>query len=304
MLHFLLKFAKIRKGQLIEQIMTEIKNSENISDKKEKEAEQYIKPLIAPCRKVGMDAPWRWLKKGWKDFNNVRRLSLTYGIVMMLISMAVTYVAYSAGSIVLAIALIAGFFFIGPAIAIGLYSMSRQLDNNIKPQFLRCLREGKKNLSNELVLSFVFLIIFLIWARSASMLHIMLPSLSHISTTDWILFIAVGTAVGAIFAALVFIFGAFSIPMMMDRNVDAITAIITSINAVLKNKAVMFVWGLTIVSLILIGIVTFFIGFAILLPVVGHASWHAYREVVDARAWELGPGLGKKVKTSNKKPKE
>ena len=59
MLHFLLKFAKIRKGQLIEQIMTEIKNSENISDKKEKEAEQYIKPLIAPCRKVGMDAPWR-----------------------------------------------------------------------------------------------------------------------------------------------------------------------------------------------------------------------------------------------------
>ncbi len=80
---------------------------------------------------------------------------------------------------------------------------------------------------------------------------------------------------------------------MMDRNVDAITAILTSINAVLKNKMVMVVWGLLIVVLILIGIATLFVGFSILLPIVGHASWHAYREVVDAEQWDLGPGLGK-----------
>ena len=283
--------------------MTELNNVTNSEKSNNKETDQYIKPLVAPCRKVGLDAPFRWLKKGWRDFNQVRRLSLTYGIVMMLISMTVTYVAYSAGSIVLAIALIAGFFFIGPAIAIGLYSMSRQIDNGVTPQFLRCLREGKKNLSNELVLSFVFLIIFLIWARSASMLHIMLPSLSNITLGDWVLFFAVGTAVGAIFAVLVFVFGAFSIPMMMDRNVDAITAILTSINAVLKNKFVMMVWGLTIVTLILLGIATFFVGFAVLLPIVGHASWHAYREIVDANAWELGPGLGKTDNKDNKKPK-
>ncbi len=280
--------------------MTDIKNSENKKQPLDDDKEKYIKPLVAPCRKVGLDAPLRWLKKGWHDFNKVRRLSLTYGVIMMLISMVVTYVAYSAGSIVLAIAMIAGFFFIGPAIAIGLYSMSRQLEHGVTPQFLRCLREGKKNLSNEMVLSFVFLIVFLIWARSASMLHIMLPSLSSITTADWIMFFAVGSAVGAIFAVLIFIFGAFSIPMMMDRNVDAITAIVTSINAVLKNKLVLMLWGITIVFLILVGIATFFIGFAVLLPVVGHASWHAYREVVDADAWELGPGLGKEV---NIKPK-
>jgi uncharacterized membrane protein len=256
-------------------------------------SKEYIKPLVAPCRIITMDAPFRWLKKGWADFKSVPRLSLTYGIVMMLISILVTYVAYSAHSIVLAIALIAGFFFLGPALAIGLYSMSRQLDNGVTPQFLRCLREGKKNLGNEMVLSFVFLIVFLIWARSASMMHIFFPSISNIQTGDLYMFFGVGSAVGAIFAALVFCFGAFSIPMMMDRNVDAITAILTSINAVLKNKKVMVFWGIIIVSLILIGIATFFIGFAILLPVVGHASWHAYREVVDAEQWELGPGLGK-----------
>lgn len=269
--------------------------TENLNKSKniEKKEDEYIKPMVAPIRKIAMDAPIRWLKLGWDDFTKVKRLSLTYGIVMMLISILVTYVAYSAGSIVLSIAMIAGFFFIGPAIAIGLYSMSRQLDNGVTPQFLRCLKEGKKNLSDELVLSFVFLIVFLIWARSASMVHIFFPSMSHMEFMDWVKFLSIGSAVGAIFAVLVFTFGAFSIPMLMDRKVDAITAILTSISAVLQNKVVMIYWGLLIVVLILIGIATFFIGFAFLLPIVGHASWHAYREVVDADAWELGPGLGK-----------
>ncbi len=254
--------------------------------------EEYIKPMVAPCRIITMDAPFRWLKKGWQDFLKVKKLSLTFGIVMMLISMLITYVAYSAGSIVLSIALIAGFFFMGPAIAIGLYSMSRQLENGVTPEFLRCLKEGKKNLSDELVLSFIFLIIFLIWARSASMVHIFFPSLSGMQVMDWVKFLSIGSAVGAIFATIVFTVGTFSIPMLMDRKVDAITAILTSIRAVLSNKLVMMFWGFLIVLLILIGIATFFIGFAVLLPIVGHASWHAYREVVDADLWELGPGLG------------
>lgn len=266
---------------------------ENQPSTQDNAEQKYIKPLVAPCRTVGMEAPFRWLSKGWKDFKRVPRLSLSYGIVMMLVSMLITYVAYSAHSIVLSIALIAGFFFMGPAIAIGLYSMSRQLDNGVTPKFLRCLKEGKRYLGNEMVLAFVFLIVFLIWARAASMVHIFFPSMSSMDIMDWVKFLSIGTAVGAIFATVVFCLGAFSIPMMMDRNVDAVTAIITSINAVLKNKLVMMLWGMTIVALILLGITTFFIGFAVLLPVVGHASWHAYRDVVDADQWELGPGLGK-----------
>jgi uncharacterized membrane protein len=142
-----------------------------------------------------------------------------------------------------------------------------------------------------MILAFVFLIVFLIWVRSASMVHIFFPSTSSMEIMDWVKFLSIGSAIGAVFATVVFCLGAFSIPMIMDRDVDAITAVITSINAVLKNKAVMVVWGLLIVILILIGIATLFIGFAILLPIVGHASWHAYREVIDADQWELGPGL-------------
>ncbi|WP_223787676.1 DUF2189 domain-containing protein [Marinicella meishanensis] len=251
-----------------------------------------LKPLVAPCRTVPTWAALRWLQKGWADFKQVPRISLVYGLVMMVISVVITWVAYLAHSVVLAIALTAGFFFLGPIIAIGLYSLSRQLTNQVEPKFLRCLKEGKKNLSNELVLSFIFLIVFLIWARAASMLHIFFPSYGAMQLEDWFMFLGVGTLVGAVFAAVIFCVGAFSIPMLMDRRVDTVTAVITSINAVLKNKLAMLVWAGTIVLLVLLGMATFYLGFVVLLPVVGHATWHAYQETIDADAWELGPGLG------------
>ncbi len=250
------------------------------------------KPLVAPCRTLTISAPFGWLKKGFDDFRQVAKLSTVFGLVMMVISVLITWVAYQAHSIVLAIAMTAGFFFLGPVIAIGLYSLSRQISNQVSPEFMRCLKEGKKNLGNELVLSFMFLIVFLIWARAASMLHIFFPAADSMQLADWYMFLGVGTLVGAIFAAIIFCVGAFSIPMLMDRQVDTVTAVITSINAVLKNKVVMLLWGFLIVLLVVIGMLTFYLGFVVLLPVVGHATWHAYRETIDADAWELGPGLG------------
>jgi len=190
--------------------------------------------FVAPCRKVGLDAPLRWLKLGWRDFRRIPRLSFGYGLVMTAISALIIVIAWSAHSFVLAIALIGGFF----SIAIGLYSMSRQLENGITPVLMRCIREGRKNFGNEMILAFVFLIIFLIWARAASMVHIFLPSFGAATPADLIMFLSIGSAVGAVFAAVVFCVGAFSIPMMMDRNVDAITAVITSVSATQQNHHV------------------------------------------------------------------
>lgn len=255
------------------------------------EQSDYVQPIVAPCRKIPISAPFGWLKKGWSDLWQVPKISLSYGLLMMLTSLLVTYVAYQAHSIVLAIAMTAGFFFIGPIIAIGLYSLSRQISHGVQPRYLRCLRAGKNNLGNTMVLSFIFLIIFLVWARAASMLHIFFPL--SMKYADWLLFLGVGTVVGAIFAAIIFCVGAFSIPMLMDRKVDTVTAVVTSINAVLKNKITMLIWGLVIVVLVLVGVLTFYVGFIVLLPLVGHATWHAYKDTIDADAWELGPGLDK-----------
>ena len=98
-------------------------------------------------------------------------------------------------------------------------------------------------------------------------------------------FLSIGSFVGAIFSAIIFCASAFSLPMIMDRKVDMITAIVTSVNAVLKNKKVMLLWaGLILLSLI-IGFATAFIGLLFLMPLIGHATWHAYQETIDASAW-------------------
>ncbi len=272
--------------------MTEIQKKSYKQTHDQQNQTEDIRPFVAPCRSVGLDAPIRWLKLGWSDFRQAGRLSLGYGMVMVAIGILITWVSWQAHSFVLAIALIGGFFFVGPAIAIGLYSMSRQLEVGIQPELMRCLRASRKRLANIMILSFVFLVVFLIWARAASMVHIFFPSIGGVSVSNLRVFLSVGTTVGAIFASIVFCVGAFSIPMLLDRKVDSVTAVITSINAVLHNKLTMLFWGLLIVVGILLGILTAFIGLAITLPVIGHATWHAYRETINPDAWERRPGIG------------
>lgn len=95
----------------------------------------------------------------------------------------------------------------------------------------------------------------------------------------------IGSAVGALFCLVIFAASAFSLPMLMDRRVDAVTAVITSIHAVLRNKPAMAVWAGIIVASVIVGIVTAWLAFAVVMPVIGHASWHAYRATIDASGW-------------------
>ena len=243
--------------------------------------------LLPPPRTIGTEAPLRWLKLGWQDFKKIPVLSTSYGVVMLLITLIIAWVAFHANNLVVVFALLGGFFFIGPALGIGLYLMSRQLANDKTPTLKRCVQEARKNLSNTLVLSLVFLIIFLVWARAASMVHIFFPSSGGASAADLAVFLSVGSAIGAMFAAIVFCAGAFSIPMMMDRDIDAVTAVLTSISAVLRNKKAMLIWGAIIGASVLVGVLLGLIGLVVTLPVIGHATWHAYQEVIDIQAWDL-----------------
>ncbi len=126
------------------------------------------------------------------------------------------------------------------------------------------------------------LVVLLVWARAASMVHVFFPVGEDLGLVGWLQFLAVGSAVGSIFAAIVFSASVVSLPMMLDRGTDAITSALTSVNAVVHNKGVMVVWALLIVGLVLLGFATAFIGLAVVLPLIGHASWHAYRETVAA----------------------
>jgi uncharacterized membrane protein len=251
-------------------------------------------PFVAPCRRLAPTAPVEWLRLGWQDFRRAPRVSLIYGGFVVLLSYALALLTWNLGGYVLILSLLSGFVFIAPVLAIGLYSISCQLQHGLTPKIGYCLREGRRHLGNELVYSAILLVIFLVWARAASMVHVFFPMEAQPHLADLALFLTIGTLVGALFATLVFTASAFSLPMMLDRRVDTVTAVLTSINAVLNNKAALFIWALFIVLALVIGFMTVFLGLAVLMPVVGYATWHGYRATIQADAWprhgELPPG--------------
>ena len=242
-------------------------------------------PFVAPCRRLALTDPIKWLRLGWQDFKRAPGSSLWYGGFLVLLSYAVAFVTWKLGGYILLLSLMSGFVFIAPALAIGLYSISCQLQHGLKPKIAHCLREGRRHLGNELVYAAILLVIFLLWARAASMVHVFFPVESHPDLADLALFLGVGSAVGSIFAALVFSASAFSLPMMLDRKADTVTTVLTSVNAVLRNKGPMALWAGIIVMSLAISFATAFLGLAILMPVIGYATWHGYRDTIQADAW-------------------
>lgn len=242
-------------------------------------------PFVAPSRTLPVTRPLRWLSLGWKDFRRAPGISLMYGGFLVLLSYLIGFLTWKLGGYVLILSAMSGFVFIAPVLAIGLYSISCQLQRGLKPQIGYCLREGRRHLGNEMVYSMILLVIFLVWARAASMVHVFFPVEAHPSIGQLATFLSVGSVVGTLFASLAFCASAFSLPMMLDRKVDTVTAVITSANAVLKNKAAMAFWALIIVLTVLTGILTAMLGLAVLMPVIGYATWHAYEDTIIADDW-------------------
>ncbi len=244
-------------------------------------------PFVAPCRALEMSAPLRWLRLGWSDMKRAPRLSLTYGLALMALSVAIAAFTWKFGTMALYIGMATGFIFVGPVLAVGLYSISRQLGKGLEPVMGYCLREGKYHVKELLVLGMILMVVLLVWARAAAMVHVFFPAEGTPGWQQLLPFLAIGSVVGSVFAAIVFATSAFSLPMILDRKVDAITASVTSINAVLRNKKPMIVWASLIALSVILGFATAFIGFIVLLPLIGHATWHAYQETIDAAAWPL-----------------
>jgi uncharacterized membrane protein len=225
------------------------------------------------------------VRRGIADLRRAPRHSLGYGLAIFAISAIVTALAFRFGSYWLLLATLSGFVFIGPLLAIGLYSISAQLERGEEPSLRRCLADEIRHRGTAMVFALVLLVIFLVWARAASMLSVFFPEESAAGWRELAGYLAIGSAIGSIFAAITFAVSAFSLPMIADRRVDAITAAVTSVNAVLRNKRAMLAWIAIIVLAVAIGFATLFVGLAVTLPVIGHATWHAYRETIDASAW-------------------
>ncbi len=243
-------------------------------------------PLLAPCRDLETTAALKWLAEGFADFKHAPRQSLIYGFFMAAICMALGSLAFNYGGFLVPLAIMCCIVFLAPVLCLGLYAISAQLERKQPAMLGRTFREAaKRRLGTELIFALILLVVFLILARAISMVQVFMPPDAEPEWVDLISYIVVMALVGGFFASIVFAASAFALPMIMHRDVDAVTAALTSVNAVLRNKKAMSLWALIIVTSILIGIGTFFIAAIFLWPLLGLATWHAYLDTIDAEAF-------------------
>ena len=247
-------------------------------------------PII---RKIGFADLKDAAAKGIDDFLAMPTHVIFLAVIYPLVGLFLARMTFRYDVMPLLFPLAAGFGLIGPFAAIGLYELSRQREKGVDVSWkhlfgvLQC-----PSLDGIAALGMVLLIVFVIWLATAQWLYQSLfgygapesieQFLSDILTTSegWILIIA-GNGIGFLFAVLVLTISVVSFPLLLDRDVGAMVAMHTSVRAVLRNPLMMAVWGLFVAVTLAIGSLPFFVGLAVVLPVLAHSTWHLYRKVVE-----------------------
>lgn len=247
-------------------------------------ADPAARPYVVPCRTLPAAAPFDWLRAGWHDLRRAPGLSLAYGVAIALLSAAVSALAWWLGRFALLAVLLSGFVFVAPLLAVGLYSVSSDLEAGRQPALRRSFALAGRVVGQAGVFALLLLVILLVWSRAGMMLYALIP----VQEGDFVALaelLAIGSAVGALFAALTFATAVFSLPMIADRGVDMITACVSSVHAVLRNKRAALVWGGLIVALTALGFATLLIGLVVIMPWLAYSAWHGYRAALDASSW-------------------
>ena len=244
-------------------------------------------PLPA-VRNVGATAPLRWLVAGVEDFRAHPLPSLFYGACFALMGWLVAFTFRHAYEYVSA--LVTGFFLVGPFLAIGLYDLSRRRERGEAPWLAPTLDAWRGNAGAIGVFTLVLTVILLVWARASLVAFALfyqgaMPTVAsfvdQMLSLDNVEFLFAYACVGGFFAVLTFAISVVSVPMMLDRGTDGVVAVLTSLRAFGGNVPAMIVWGVAIVVLIGLGFALAFLGLVVAVPVIGHATWHAYRALVE-----------------------
>ncbi len=251
------------------------------------EEEEFDYSQKIEIRKLDNGAPMRWLSKGISDFKVSPMLSLMYGVLYAAIGLVLIYFTYN--NPVYTFGMVTIFYLAGPVIAVGLYCMSRHIEAGVKPTFNEGCRAMCYNPIGVIGFSIVIGMLIVFWSViTAALVAVYFGSMTitgdiletMMANKQIIPFVALLGIIGLFFAVVCFSLSAISIPLMTHRKADVVTAMVTSVRAVKKNPVVMLTWAFAIVALIGLGFAFAFVGVAITLPIVGHASWHAYRELV------------------------
>jgi len=254
-------------------------------------SDTFVQPVV---RRISTRDVLDALARGLRDFaampSHVVFLCLIYPAVGVFLGASL----YGQNMLPLLYPLAAGFALVGPVAAIGLYEMSRRREMGLSTEWKHAFAVTRSpSLPAILALGALLMVLLLVWLALAQWLYqslfdvlapVSMPAfLYEVATTEagWRLMLW-GNAIGFAFAVVALAIGVVSFPLLLDRDVGAASALTTSVRAVIRNPIPMAAWGLIVAGLLLVGSLPAFVGLAVVMPVLGHATWHLYRKVVES----------------------
>ena len=255
-----------------------------------------------PIRKLSSRDLNLSLREGWNDFMSMRGDLIFVGLLYPLIGVVTAAVALGSNFLQLFFPIAAGISLLGPIVAVGFYELARREEAGLHSNWSHFFDVVKRPSADGLAaVAALLVLIFALWMAAAQGLYAALWGMTGMTPMDsigafftrlfttpegWALII-IGNLIGACFAVLVLAISVVSLPMLIDCDVEARTAVDTSVRAFRANKGLMIRWGITVGVLLVLGSIPLFIGLAVVLPWLGYATWHLYTHVVDRSGLEI-----------------
>jgi len=261
----------------------------------------HVSPSAMPeIKTVGTDRPSAWLRAGWNDLRHNPAASIGWGLIITVAYGLILWFAATTELYHVGIQLVAAFTLVAPVLAVGFYNLSRRIEMNRAPTLSSAIRAWGTNIKGFLAMGVMLVLITLVWLMISMQLTAFLAEskaelllvgqngattageFARTLVTELSLPLLAGFLLTGLVAALVvFAITAVSLPMLLDRpEVDAITALVTSWKAVMHNWTTMLAWAILITAVTAVGMLLFYVGLAVAVPLLGHATWHAYRDVL------------------------
>jgi uncharacterized membrane protein len=243
-------------------------------------------------RTIGLSDLHRALQLGWEDFEAVPSHAIILCLIYPVLGLVLARLVHGYSVLPLLFPLAAGFALLGPFAALGLYEMSRRRENGQPASAWDAMEVFQSpSFGAMLGLGTMLLALFVVWIMTAQAIYTAafgyeiaanIPDFATriLTTTQGRWLIVAGCSVGFLFALVALCVSVVSFPIMLDRHTGAGEAMVTSLRAVAKNPVPMAVWGLIVAALLVAGSLPFFLGLAVIIPLLGHATWHLYREVI------------------------
>ena len=254
-----------------------------------REPGEHEGPRAPGVRTIDAGAPFRWLARGWADFRATGYRGAFYGALFVLMGLFIELIYATRWQ--LTMALTAGFFLVGPFVCTGIYELSRQRERGEAVDLGASMSCWSRNLGGVAFFAAVLTFAMIVWARVSVVLFALFSTaefptvqsmIAQIMSLSNLEFVLVWVGVGFVFASLVFSITVVSIPLLLDRSGDTMMAIFASARALYLNPGPLYLWAALIVLLIGASLALWFVPLVLTAPLIGHATWHAYRDLIES----------------------